>query len=100
MKKIGREIFYREKYIIESNTIKKFSRKNFLLFTLYKRENNKRKKIFRGNGLTFSVPIPNSVVKTYPIRLPILSGAVKVLLNAYLPGDGRQRLCASINTYQ
>lgn len=35
MKKIGREIFYRERYIIESNTIKKFSRKNFFVVTLY-----------------------------------------------------------------
>lgn len=71
MKKIGREIFYREKYIRESNTIKKFSRKNFfVVYLIYKRENNKRKKFFRGNDLTFSVPIPNSVVKTYPTWLP------------------------------
>ena len=88
-------------YIIERNIIERED--------IYKREPNKN---FRG-VFNHSVPIPSSVVKAYPICLPILSGAVKVLINAYLPGavkvlinaylpvsDGRQRLRASINTYQ
>lgn len=51
LKKIRREIFYREKYIIESNTIKKFSRKNFFVVTLYSRERIIKEKIFRGREI-------------------------------------------------
>lgn len=51
LKKNQERNFYREKYIIESNTIKKFSRKIFLLFTLYIRERIIKEKIFRGREI-------------------------------------------------
>lgn len=46
-KKIVEKIFYREKYIIESNTIKKFSRKNFfVVYLIYSRERIIKEKNF------------------------------------------------------
>jgi len=50
LKKIGREIFYREKYIVESNSIKKFSRERNIIERekdIYSREEPNKK--IRGN---------------------------------------------------
>lgn len=98
-----KKIFIERKIYKRVTPLKNFAEKFFCCYLIYKRENNKRKKFFLITHLypylhfvknfsrgvfNHSVPIPISVVKTYPKCVP--TGQTTLILrrediNVYLP---------------